>query len=114
MSADNWTYCPRCLQRAETEATAKEEAVNAQYGRISISEFDQLRSGLMPVDPTQYRTFREDYEIGAVEGAVEWDYRGSCTVCHLSTSVEGRKRFWDSIALEAVDGPCALRIRQVP
>ncbi len=55
---------------------------------------------MRPGDVLRY--FREDYEIGVEGNRVEWTYSGQCTKCGLKASVEGAKRFWDSIAMEEV------------
>lgn len=102
MSADNWTTCPRCLQEAQEAAAQRQQEVSDLYGTVPVEEFDRRRGALVPVDPEKYRTFREDYEIGAIDGCVEWNYRGGCAICSLSTNVKGSERFWDSIAKEPV------------
>jgi hypothetical protein len=102
VSADNWTTCPRCLQQAKEAAKQQREEVSDLYGSVPVEEFDRRRAELKPVDEDQYRTFREDYDIGAYEGRVEWEYSGFCTKCSLKAKTKGFKRFWDSIAMEEV------------
>lgn len=102
MSADNWTTCARCLQNAKEAHAEQEESVAALYGQVPIAEFDEKRAAIEPIDPQKFRTFREDYEFWAEDGRVEWSYRGGCTVCKLRCEVSGHKRFWDSIAREAI------------
>jgi hypothetical protein len=99
MSADNWATCPRCLHAAETASANEREAVNAMYGTVPIAEFDRRRAELTDIDPEQYRTFREDYEIyGAESGTVVVDYRGGCAACGASARIEHSSVFWDSPA----------------
>jgi hypothetical protein len=92
MSADNWAICPRCVTKARTDRAKAEAAVEASYGRVSIAEFQRAQAALTDVNPEDYRTFREDYEIyGAGEGVVTVDYSGGCTKCGLSVSFTEKK-----------------------
>lgn len=102
VSANNWTTCPRCLQGAKEAAERERNEVSALYGHVAMEEFDRRRAELKPVDESAYRTFREDYHIGAYEGHIEWEYSGSCTKCGLKAKTEGSKLFWDSIGMEEV------------
>ena len=86
MSADNWAKCPRCWKKAREERDSLREQVVASYGKIHITDFDELRERAeAPIDLQS--TFREDYEIyGAEEGWVQISYRGCCTKCSLKLS----------------------------
>lgn len=93
MSADNWEICPRCLTEARSIHAQAVAAVMDQYGKIPLEDFDRARAELRDVEPEDYRTFREDYEIyGADQGTVTVDYSGSCESCDLElTFKESRK-----------------------
>jgi hypothetical protein len=87
MSASNWAICPRCVTRATRDHDSRLADVMATYGTVPVEEFDRARSQIKEVDPEDYRTFREDYEIyGATDGVVTVDYGGSCSTCGLSLS----------------------------
>jgi hypothetical protein len=94
MSADNWDVCPKCLSEAVAAAEKAAAKVAALYGKVPVEEFDRKRAALEPVESNDFRTFREDYEIGIDDGSVEVDYRGQCTACGLSASVKERYPFW--------------------
>lgn len=92
MSADNWTKCPRCTERAAAELKKIEDAVDALYGTVPVEEFDAARAMLekkREKNVNREETFREDYEIfGAEDGVVTVGYRGACTACGLTLSFE--------------------------
>lgn len=87
MSADRWTTCPRCAKRREAKLRAMREAIDAEYGHISIAEFDELRRQLTEAENTKLpETLREDYEFyGAADGVVTANYSNSCRECGLET-----------------------------
>lgn len=95
MSASNWDVCPKCLTEAtkiNDKATAE---VYAKYGEVSPEEFDRLRKEIAIIDPEDFRTFREDYEIyGANEGEIQVKYSGECSQCNLGVKLNTSKRFW--------------------
>jgi hypothetical protein len=96
VSADNWTVCPRCWDRAKCEAAEARANVMVLYGQIPVEEFDAKRAALTEPDPDDFSTFREDYEFyGAEEGEVKARYSGVCTVCGLAVELKEAKRFWE-------------------
>jgi len=103
MSADNWNYCPGCKARKIEEAEALERSVQESYGKISMEEWDSLRSraaaaqAAIPDADTENGdpTFREDYEFyGAQTGVVHVRYSGHCSLCNLSIKFTHEHRFW--------------------
>lgn len=69
MSADNWTICPRCRDKAGIYASEAE------------------------------RTFSEYYEFsGAENGEVVARYRGCCSVCGLSAQIDHSVAFYEPAA----------------
>jgi hypothetical protein len=87
MSADNWAICPRCIKRAEADRAAQIAATGASYGKVSEQEYVEAVKAIRDVNPEDFRTFREDYEIcGAKDGEVTVSYSGSCSVCGISLS----------------------------
>lgn len=87
MSADNWTYCPRCTEKGEAQLAAHENTVNMLYGTVPVEQFDEARLGLaeqITAHGNRGRTFREDYDFyGAETGVLTVDYAGECTKCGL-------------------------------
>jgi hypothetical protein len=90
MGADSYDQCPKCLKQAQAAQAARETAVDAAYGQVSLSQFDLMRD---EVDRERVKlekfpqTWAQRYDIdGASEGLVTISYRGSCRVCN--TSVE--------------------------
>lgn len=62
MSADNWTVCPRCRDRAKAEKLARAQAAVDAYGKVSAEEYAALvERSTEPLEPKE--TFREDYEF---------------------------------------------------
>lgn len=94
MSADNWDVCPKCVHEAIVAAEKAAAKVQALYGKVPVEEFDARRAALKPVNTSDYRTFREDYDIGIDDGAVYVNYRGHCSVCGLKASVQENHPFW--------------------
>lgn len=100
MSADNWTYCPRCEGRRSEEAEALERTARDSYGYVSIERFEVLRSRAAAARASiapenRHPTFREDYEFyGAETGVVHASYSGHCSLCDLSIQFTHEHRFW--------------------
>ncbi|MDA4131526.1 MAG: hypothetical protein OK454_00160 [Thaumarchaeota archaeon] len=95
MSADNWTTCPACYDKAQKEAIEEHERVANLYGVISVEEFDAERAALPDIDPQIDSTFREDYEFyGASQGEIHYIYKGRCMTCDCKIKVEGSERFY--------------------
>lgn len=95
MGADNWAVCPRCLQNAEREKNARTEELRDAYGVLPIEEFDALRAiAEQPIDHEKLLTYREDYEIGILDGDPVFfiRYRGGCKTCGLTHRVESDER----------------------
>ena len=85
MSASKWAICPRCVKRAEAARAAQIAATGASYGKVPEQEYAEAVKAIRDVNPEDYRTFREDYEIyGAKDGEVTVDYGGSCETCGAS------------------------------
>lgn len=89
MSADNYRQCPRCLSSAQERAAALLQEMNEAYGKIPLDEFDVLRrEAETPIDPAEFWTLREDYEIGIWDGQFGAYYSASCSVCGFSYGFE--------------------------
>ena len=98
MSADNWTTCPGCYDKAQKEAIEEHERVAGLYGVVPVEEFDAERAALPPIDPEIDNTFREDYEFfGASQGEIHCRYKGQCMTCGLSVEIKDAKRFYGPI-----------------
>jgi hypothetical protein len=88
MSADNWTFCPKCTKEREAIFANMERQVADSYGKVPVEEFDANRANLeaarLSLNTDVHRTWREDYTFeGASEGVVNVHYRGGCTKCKL-------------------------------
>lgn len=80
MSADNWTFCPKCMEKHEKEWADKVKSIENLYGKIPSEEFMAKRESLKR--PPLEQTFREDYEIGlGKNGKFYVSYGGACTTC---------------------------------
>jgi hypothetical protein len=81
MSADNWTFCPRCREKHEKEWVEKVSIIEDLYGKIPAEEFISKREDLK-TKPELELTFREDYEIGlGKDGKFSISYGGFCQIC---------------------------------
>jgi hypothetical protein len=94
VSADNWAICPQCVHNARATADAERRRVESSYGKVSIEEFDALRAALKEVDPSDYHTFREDYEWYIEDGILYGHYKGHCKECGLATKYEVVDPIW--------------------
>ena len=83
MSADNWAVCPRCRQRKQAEIDKRKAEIDAMYGKVPVEEFDQARREFETADWSAPETFREDWEIGTIDGEFYVRYKGSCRECNL-------------------------------
>lgn len=80
MSADNWTYCPKCHKNELDTRSKKELAIKQSYGKMSAEEY--LQSIKQLEEPVEYeQSLRENYEFGIFEGKFFVSYRASCSVC---------------------------------
>lgn len=94
MSADNWTACPACLDKARRHSENLKQQVIDGYGKLPITEWDTLRAEAEKEVEIE-QTFREDYEFwGAHEGTLHISYEGRCTVCGTGTKFEEVVKFW--------------------
>lgn len=98
MSADNWTVCPRCADRAKAESAERLQVAANAYGTVTPEEYGKLLAeAQMPVDLGDYQTFREDYEFyGAQTGMVTASYSGHCGTCGLGVDFRHEQRFYVS------------------
>jgi hypothetical protein len=95
VSADNWTTCPRCADRAQKEWDERVRAHVASYGVINANEYIEEDANIARGKPLDPETFREDYdfffETVADEGVtVVATYSGSCRECGLGLKFQDR------------------------
>lgn len=90
MSASNWSICPICWQKEQDHLADLRRRLADDYGKIPLTEYEELRREVDLPRPSLKATFREDYEVIPPdrhgEGldmsmVVEILYGGSCTVC---------------------------------
>lgn len=89
MSADNWAICPRCVKVVTDKKAEIEQKLRESYGKVSRDEYlDLLQATNAEIEVEDYRTFREDYEIGVYYKDNQFfiSYRGRCTKCGLEKS----------------------------
>ena len=85
MSADNWAICPRCLAKAKATRAALNTESRAAYGVLPAEEYEALRGrAAEPINEEDFRTLREDYEVGIYAGTFSVNYGGGCKACGLS------------------------------
>lgn len=84
MSADNWAQCPRCVARKEQRDEDLARQVKDAYGSMPLEEWLTFRDTTQrDIDETLDSTFREDWEIGTVDGEFYVRYKGVCSTCKL-------------------------------
>lgn len=80
MSADNWTYCPKCKAKDEARKASQLNEAEEAYGKVTAAEYaDMIAAAREVIDLEE--TLREDYQIGIHNGQFEVGYRCSCGVC---------------------------------
>ena len=96
MSADNWTVCPQCYDKAMIPWREEAEKAQKLSGILTLEEFIEVLDQL-PEKPSVQGcfTFKEEYCFyGAKDGVVIWKYSGSCTKCKISVSGSGELPFY--------------------
>lgn len=84
MSADNWAECPRCVAQKEQRNEDLTKQVQDAYGQMPLEEWLAFRDVTQrDIDEKLDSTFREDYEIGTLDGEFYVRYKGACSVCGL-------------------------------
>lgn len=82
MAANNWTICPICQAKQDSESEARMAKVGASYGMVIASEYlEMLKTAESANAKELEHTFREDYEMGMRDSVFFVTYRGSCSVC---------------------------------
>lgn len=89
MSADNWEYCPRCMQVKEQEWDKLRKGLEKKYGKVPAGEWIQERATIDKRIESEKKgieqTLREDYELGlGSDGQFYVSYSGHCKNCGLS------------------------------
>lgn len=80
MSADNWTYCPRCTKSFFQKRKKFYQKIEDSYGTIPAIEYmDLIEKAKNPVK--QEETLREDYEIGHQNNEFYIIYKACCQKC---------------------------------
>lgn len=86
MSADRWSICPRCQDRANAEQARKMTTAIDAYGKVPAKQYLVL-----------LETFREDYAFyGVDEGIIYADYSGHCQECGLNVDFTHKHPFYSS------------------
>lgn len=80
MSADNWTYCPKCQEIARKKTEQLRVRVETDYGKIPPDNYIKLLDQFNN-PPKLKQTLREDYEVGIHDGVFSISYGASCDVC---------------------------------
>ena len=92
MSADNWTECPRCLEKEETEKNALKLKAESEYGKMPKAEYlELLRKSEEPLSTEQ--TLREDYEFWTdPDGKFSANYNCHCKICGFEHTFKHEKQ----------------------
>ena len=91
MSADNWTVCPKCKEKAKQAQAALLSRVETDYGKVAAAEYLELvKQSKQPIE--EEHTLREDYEIGIWEGEFRVFYGARCEECGFSHEFEHREK----------------------
>jgi len=80
MSADNWTRCQECEDKANLARRLFEQKVQDSYGKVPKEEYLRLNEELNKPEKRE-DTLREDYEIGISGDVFSVSYVAWCTVC---------------------------------
>ena len=95
MSADNWTECPRCLEREVKRKDELKLKAESEYGKLPKAEYLELLKRSEEQLNTR-QTLREDYEFWTdQDGEFSAKYSCRCDVCgfkHEFKHVEQLKR----------------------
>lgn len=90
MSADRWSVCHKCEDADQEELEALKARRNAQYGKLSLLEYDALCAKIEELENAidkPKETLREDWEI--VGGPVlKFYYSCQCYRCGYNYKVE--------------------------
>jgi hypothetical protein len=103
VSADRWSYCPRC-RNAKVENVEKiVEDLKNQYGKVTVEEYglmlvrlDEARNELLKASDGSTRyDFREDWDIsGLDDGVITFQYSGYCIACGLKVEFTHEHPFY--------------------
>ncbi len=93
MGADNWTYCLRCVYRADKTQELMRQQVRDSYGEIPVDQFEIARAAAAIdhelMDNETLYTFREDWDQGVeTDGTVFVNYSGRCSECNWGIDFE--------------------------
>jgi uncharacterized Zn finger protein len=82
MSADNWTYCPKCIEEDEKKHETLKQKANDSYGKINPDEYIKLIEELNKMHlATPKETLAEYFEMGILKKEFFIRYSAHCTKC---------------------------------
>ena len=82
MSADNWTYCPKCRELEAAANVARELELETQYGKISAERYLAMVENVrIAAEKPLEVTLREDFEVGIHGTSFDVSYTSCCTRC---------------------------------
>lgn len=90
MSADNWTECPKCKEKALEHKRLAIMDAEKQYGKVSSIRYLELIERANKINTDTDNSLREDYEIGICKDIFEINYRASCS-CGFSFEFKEEK-----------------------
>lgn len=81
MSADNWTFCPRCLKQEEASKNKLKLQAESEYGKLPKAEYlELLKESEEPIKIKE--TLREDYQFfTSPDGYFTAKYSCRCDKC---------------------------------
>lgn len=91
MSADNWTFCPKCLKREEARKDELKLKAESEYGKMPKAEYlELLKESEEPLKAKE--TLREDYEFFmSPDGYFKANYKCHCDVCGFKHTFKHEK-----------------------
>lgn len=88
MSADNWTFCPKCKSSEIRKVKELRRDLEESYGKVSFEEYKQklavVEAAEENLEDFAEDTLREDYSQGIRDGVYSLEYRARCTKCDFT------------------------------
>jgi hypothetical protein len=97
MSADNWTICPACQKRHNSERRIAAKSLRDCYGKVTPEEYEKRRSVFEAESKEELKlTLREDYFF---DMTIEGNFT-ACYQCYCDCGVEYRFKKEEKVAVE--------------
>lgn len=93
MSADRWSYCPRCLEREKAETAKLDKEIEAAKAANDFDLFEALLTKRSQPRKPLSETLRQDWELGIVNRGwtgFKVSFKAHCDKCGLDYSFEAK------------------------